>query len=162
MRKVVDSNFLQSDELRTYLSSSRQNKVVLNDYASMEAYKGDTLNSIYHSMEILVQHPKQVIVLKSTGIVCGLRGRAAGLQRRMIDERQTRQFSEYSQALLAAKRGNLSLERQLVDLGREATVQMDRVLADIVDMPDVIEDMAKIYSDAELKIFRKANRLPMK
>ena len=29
----------------------------------MEAYKGDTLKSIYHSMEILIEYPEQVIVL---------------------------------------------------------------------------------------------------
>jgi hypothetical protein len=155
MRKIIDSNFLRSDELRTYLSRSRRNEVVLNDYAFMEAYKGDTLNSIYHSMEVLVGYPRQVIVLKSTGFVCGLRGRVAGLQRRMIDARQTREFGEFCQALLAAKRGDLSLESQLLDFGRVATVQMDRVLADLGEMPDVIEDMAKTYSDTELKILRK-------
>jgi hypothetical protein len=121
----------------------------------MEAYKGNTLNSIFNSMEILTEHPRQVILLKTTGIVCGLRGRAAGLQRRMIDERQTSQFGEYCQALLAAKRGNLSVEKQLVNLGREGTAQMDRVLAQVADMPEAIEEMTKIYSDAELKILRR-------
>jgi hypothetical protein len=106
-------------------------------------------------MEILTEHPRQVILLKTTGIVCGLRGRAAGLQRRLIDERQTSQFGEYCQALLAAKRGNLSVETQLVNLGREATAQMDRVLAQVADMPEAIEEMTKIYSDAELKILRR-------
>ena len=80
MRKVVDSNFLQSDELRDYLSKSAGNYVVLTDYAAMEAYKGDTLGTIYRSMEILADYPKQVIVLKGTQVVCGLRGRGAGLQ----------------------------------------------------------------------------------
>jgi len=39
MRKIVDSNFINSDELKSYLSSSRWNFVVLNDYAWMEAYR---------------------------------------------------------------------------------------------------------------------------
>lgn len=55
MRKVVDSNFLQSDELRDYLSKSAGNYVVLTDYAAMEAYKGDTLDTIYRSMEIYLK-----------------------------------------------------------------------------------------------------------
>ncbi len=33
MRKVVDSNFLQSEGLRRYLAKSDQNYVVLTDYA---------------------------------------------------------------------------------------------------------------------------------
>ena len=85
MRKVVDSNQLQSDALRSYLSQSKQNFAVLTDYAAMEAYKGDTLVSIYKSMEILTAFPDQVIVLKNTLVTCGLSGRGSGLQRRLID-----------------------------------------------------------------------------
>src|SRR6266851_566608 len=88
-RMVVDSNVLQSDLLRAYLSKSSDNFAVLTDYAAMEAYKGDTLASIFKSMAILADFPRQVIVLKTTGVLCGLSGRRAGLQRRMIDDEQT-------------------------------------------------------------------------
>jgi hypothetical protein len=43
VRKIVDSNVLQSPVLRAYLSKSANNFAVLTDYAAMEAYKGDTL-----------------------------------------------------------------------------------------------------------------------
>jgi hypothetical protein len=155
MRKIVDSNFLRDDALKSYFSSSRWNFAILNDYAAIEAYKGDTLKSIYHSMEILTEYPKQVIILKSTRFVCGLQGRATGMQRRMIDEHQTRQFGRYCRALLAAKRGDLSIERQLLDLGREANEQMDKMLAGIADIPLAIEEMASAYSDVDLKILRR-------
>ena len=158
MRKVVDSNFLQSRGLRGYLSKSTQNYVVLTDYAAMEAYKGNTLASIYRSMEILARHPKQVIVLKGTQVVCGLKGRGAGLQRRLIDERQTRGFDEYCQHLLAAKRGDVSLQNQLLDLGREATAHMDRMLADAANMPSAIDEVAKTYTNAEVRILRKGSK----
>ncbi len=134
MQKVVDSNFLQSDGLRDYLSKSSANFVVLTDYAAMEAYKGDTLASIFRSMEILAQYPKQVIVLKGTQIVCGLRGRNAGLQRRLIDERQTREFSAYCKNLLAAQHGNVDLQNSILEHGREATAHMNRMLADVADL----------------------------
>jgi hypothetical protein len=71
-RKVVDSNCLQSEALKVYLSAPADNYVVLTDYAAMEAYKGDTLKSIYRSMEILAQHPQQVIVLRGTQEICAL------------------------------------------------------------------------------------------
>ena len=58
MRMVVDSNFLQDSELHKYLSKSKSNFVVLTDYAAMEAYKGNTLVSIYKSMAILTEFPK--------------------------------------------------------------------------------------------------------
>jgi hypothetical protein len=61
--------------------------VVLTDYAALEAYKGDTLASIYSRMEILVQYPKQVNVLKDTNrLRIGGARRRLILQGRLIDE----------------------------------------------------------------------------
>jgi hypothetical protein len=109
-RKVVDTNCLQSEALRTYLSASADNYVVLTNYAAMEAYKGDTLKSIYSSMEILAKHPKQVIILTGTQDICALNGRAAESLEPLIDEVQTREFPEYCQHLLG-KRAAICLSR---------------------------------------------------
>jgi hypothetical protein len=49
----------------------------------------------------------------------------------------------------------LSIERQLLDLGREANEQMDKMLADIADIPVAIEEMASVYNDIDLKILRR-------
>jgi hypothetical protein len=103
MRKVIDSNQLQAEALRTYLAASRANYAVLTDYAAMEAYKGDTLSSIYKSMRILSGFPSQVIVLKGTRVVCGIRGRAAGLQRRLIDGERTTEFAKFTTAYSARR-----------------------------------------------------------
>jgi hypothetical protein len=108
-RKVIDSNALQTPELRTYLARSSANFAVLNDYTAMEAYKGNTLVSIFRSMEILAEFPRQVIILKPTGKICGLRGRSDGLQRRMVDERQTRELPVFCRHLHTARSGDLSL-----------------------------------------------------
>ena len=157
MRKVVDSNFLQSEGLRRYLSKSDQNYVVLTDYAAMEAYKGDTLRSIYRSMEVLSQYPKQVIVLKGTLAVCGLRGRRAGLQRRLIDERQTQEFGKYCRDLRAAQDGDSFFQKQVLAHGRAATVHMDVIVADAAGLSEAIDEVAKNYTEAELRTLRKGS-----
>jgi hypothetical protein len=155
MRKVVDSNFLQSEALRAYLSMSTDNYAVLTDFAAMEAYKNNTLASIYSRMEILVQYPKQVIVLKGTQIVCELDGCDAALSKCLIDETQTREFPEYCQRLLAAKRGDLSLQGQLLEFGREAKAHIDQMLLDMAKLSSGIELAEKTYTPAELKILRQ-------
>jgi hypothetical protein len=155
MRKVVDSNFLQCEMLRAYLSESTDNYVVLTDYAAMEAYKGDTLKSIYRSMEILAHHPKQVIVLKGTQDVCGLSAHDAASPERLIDVTQTREFPKYCHLLLAAERGDVSLQRQLLELGREANAHIDRMLRDSPTLSSGFDLTAKTYSPAELKILRR-------
>lgn len=160
MRMIVDSNYLQNSELRKYLSKSTTNFVVLTDYAAMEAYKGNTLVSIYRSMDILTEFPKQVIVLKGTQAVCGLRGRRAGLQRRLIDHQQTREFYIYCKHLLSAKNGDRSLQTQLLDLGREATAHMDRVLTDAEKMAERIETVTATFTKDELKALRTRGKMP--
>jgi hypothetical protein len=57
MRKVVDRNYLQTPELREYLASSKRNRVVLTDYAAMEAFKGDAVANIASATEILREIP---------------------------------------------------------------------------------------------------------
>ena len=157
-RKVVDTNCLKSEALRAYLSASADNHVVLTNYAAMEAYKGDTLKSIYSSMEILAQHPQQVIILTGTQDICALNGRAAVSLEPLIDEVQTREFPEYCQHLHAAKGGDLSLQGQLLEHGREATAYIERMLKDMPTLSSGIDLMAKTYSPEELKILRRREK----
>jgi hypothetical protein len=154
---VVDSNVLQSPLLHDYLSESTSNFAVLTDYASMEAYKGNTLTSIFRSMAFLTDFPRQVIVLKTTGVVCGLGGRRTGLQRRLIDHAQTRDFPKYCVHLLAARLGDVSLREQILHLGHAADTQMARMLADAINIPEAVEGLVRLFTDAELKIIRKAD-----
>src|SRR5260370_33056311 len=153
-RRVVASNALQSPLLRDYLSKSVNNFAVLTDYASMEAYKSNTLVSIFRSMAVLSDFPRQVIVLKTTDVVCGLSGRRAGLDRRLIDHEQTRGFTKYCEHLRAAKLGDVPLREQLQRLGREADVQMDRMLVDAINIPEAIDGIANTFTGAELKLIR--------
>ena len=84
MRKIVDSNYLQHPKLREFLLRSQSNSAVLTDCAAVEAYKGDTLQSIFKSMAILSEFPNQVVVLKGTKVISLLSGRTSGLTRRLI------------------------------------------------------------------------------
>jgi hypothetical protein len=57
MRLVIDSNRLQSEELRMHLAQSSQRLAILTDFAAMEVYKGNTLSSIYKSMGVVAEFP---------------------------------------------------------------------------------------------------------
>jgi hypothetical protein len=154
MLKVVDSNQLQSECLRSYLAGSNANFAVLTDYAAMEAYKGDTLVSIYKSMEIVAEFPTQVIVLKNTRIACSLSGKCSNLQRRLIDERQTQEFKIYARSLRETTRGNPSLQRQILEYGKEATEHLERMLDDARTTGAVFDEIAKAYTKEERGLIR--------
>ena len=157
-RLVIDSNFLQSDGLRAYLTDSPTNYAVITDYAAMEAYKADTLDMLYRSMGILGEFPRQVIILRGTQAICGLSGRTAGLQRRMIDQQQTRGFAEYCRHLTAARAGNLSLQAQLLEHARAARLQMERILLDVQDFAGALDAIAGMFNSNEVRVFRKGER----
>ena len=158
MRIVVDSNQLQTERLRTYLAKSRTNFAVLTDYAAMEAYKGNTLESIYKSMGILCEYPYQIIILKNTRIVSGLSGRGSGLQKRLIDKSQTKNFQDYAHDLRAAKNGNLSVQRHLLELGKQADEHLASMVADAKATRAAFVGIASMYSKKERRSVRLGQR----
>ena len=157
MRKIVDSNFLQSEQLRGYLSASPDNFAVLTDYAAMEAYKDNTLISIYRSMAILAEYPRQVIVLHGTQHACSLAGDGRAYWRRMIDDDQTQGFANYCLLLDRAQRGDAYVQHELLELGREATAQMERMLGDAQRMSAALDGIAATYTPEELRQLRRIN-----
>lgn len=149
MRKVIDSNQLQSLELRAFLAQSRHNIAVLTDYSAIEAYKGSSLEGIYRSMSILSDFPDQVIILKVTSVVCGLNGRGSGLQKRLIDQRQTKEFGEFLHDLDAARSGNLAIQQRLLNHASAANVQMTRILKNMKELGEAFATTAKLLSKEE-------------
>ena len=161
MRKVIDSNFLQAPELTVYLSKSPENKVVLTDKVAMEAYKGDTLKSIYKSMAIVSDYPSQVVILKGTRLICGLRGHTKGLQSRLIDTTQTRKFGTYCRKLREAQQGHGDYQRYLLHLGKTATDHINQLQIEASQIASGVIEFGNTYSQEELRILRVSASLPV-
>jgi hypothetical protein len=124
----------------------------------MESYKQDgldALDALKNQMGILIQFPAQVIVLKGTLEVCALSGRDAVTRERMIDETQSREFPEFCQHLLAAKRSDLFIREQIVENGREARANLDRMLLGSSTISRGMELMQQTYTPTELKSLRQ-------
>jgi hypothetical protein len=124
MRVIADSNYLRSEELRTYLSKSRSNKVVLCDFVELEMLKGDSLTTIIESTKILADFPKQVILLKETPTAARLRGRKKGAKKRLSDGRRSRQFRVWCLKRASAGRGNKAFEADILAGGKLAAEQL--------------------------------------
>jgi hypothetical protein len=156
---VVDTNQLRDQRLREYLTQSTYNFAVVPDYTMMETYKVKTLKSIYASLEILGEFPKQVIALKGSAQISGLSGRPAGLQRRMIDEKQTRNFPEFCADLNRAHAGDPVYQASILRLADEATKHLDDViLPHASTWLSRIDSVARAtYSESEMKMLRQPN-----
>lgn len=126
MRKVVDSNYLGTKELRDYLAASRENKAVITDYAEMEMFKAETIEGLLKSTEILAQYPKQALLAKTADVATNLRGRKKGLKKRLIDKKRTRAFRNWRRKREQIKSGDPSFEEERKRARTEAIAHLDR------------------------------------
>jgi hypothetical protein len=100
MKKVLDANYFRNPALETYLRAAPENQAVFTDLTWMEAYGGNAVVSIQHSIEIVSKYPSQVLVLKATTDIVALQDRspAAG-PREFIDKDGTREFAAFCGAV---------------------------------------------------------------
>jgi hypothetical protein len=155
MRIVIDSNRLQSEELRAFLSLAPENHAVITDYAAMEAFQGDTLRSIQASWEVLKDFPNQIVVLKGTRAAALVDPRAAGIGNRLIDKSQTRGVKDFARVLEHAGAGNRAAQRQLLQRGKWADDHMAKMLAGAENMELSISEFAGVFTEAEIKRMRR-------
>src|SRR6476646_9178571 len=155
LRVVVDSNRLQSEELRCFLEVDQTNRAVLTDYAWMEAYKHpDPVTSITKSMSILRQFPDQVIVLKGTKEIGALDARAPGFANRMV-VRESQAFRETVRGLERLEAGDRSVELAILRHASAAVLQMEKVLHDMEDLADPLKSMASVFTNHETSLMRR-------
>ena len=150
MRLVLDSNCLQSDETRSFLSESNLNFVILTEYAAIEAYKGNDYSTIYESMSLISDFPNQVIIPKNTIDLCGMNLLEDELPNILINEEETKQFPNFSTQLIESKQ-NSSLYKEA------ANFQMSRIRLDAPKLIEGFKGVEKTYQSSDIKKLRKGN-----
>jgi hypothetical protein len=159
IKKVIDSNYLQSIELKKYLEASPNNHVVIIDYLAMEAYKSCFINSISKSMKILSNYTNQIHILHNTSKVITFKVSGKGIQKRYINQSLTRDFSKYCKHVNLALAGNQSSANDLMGLCREAKQHIDLMTDSAQNGILGIIETAKTYSKSELAIIRSNKTL---
>ncbi|HBG26372.1 MAG: hypothetical protein A2Y10_11435 [Planctomycetes bacterium GWF2_41_51] len=116
MKKVVDINYLQEPELNNYLRQSKDNFIILSDFACMEIYKTNAIKNLYSKFEIVSRYPKQVIVLKATRDAASISLSSTKLPDDLIDPVQTKNFTDFCSVIRSSGKKRLSpfLEAQLL------------------------------------------------
>jgi hypothetical protein len=154
-RMVVDKNMLEDEELRAWLRGSKDNIVVVTDYAQLEALKGNALVNILKSTEIIADFPGQVRILKPIDVVSGLKGRKKGLKKRFTSGRATRSFKKWCAKRARAAAGDRQMVSQIERAGEAAAEQQAAMLEDTAGFADNIEDATSDFTDDELGILRR-------
>ena len=158
-RMIIDNNYLQHDDLRSYLEESGQHFVVLNEFMAMDSYKGNTLKSVPLSYAILCTYPRQVILLKGSEITQHYLDRVSNPQLRLIAKDQTGDFCEFCRVLKSAGHTE-HVQQQLLDLGRAADSHMDLMIAEAIKLAALLPTLREAYTASELATLQAQDGLP--
>jgi hypothetical protein len=161
MKKIIDANFFRNPELETYLSSDKGNIVVFNDYACMEAYKGDAIKNVSKSIEIVSKFPDQVIVLKGTRDVVNLIVLPSDVHL-LEDPEQTRGFKRFCQDVQRAVCGDKIIAERILRKGQLASKRFDAMRKNATKIAIAIKMLEKYFQPSHLKALRNKDKLPSK
>ena len=154
MKKIIDANYFQSTELESYLSSSSKNIVIFNDYACMEAFKGNAIKSISKSLAIVSKYPSQVEILKGTREIANLTLYEANSSL-FIDQQQTNEFKTFCSCVKLATQGNKELQRQTLEHGRVASEHLKKMKDEAQHIVDGINMLTTSFNPEHLSSIRK-------
>lgn len=122
---VVDTGYLRSPALLSYLSSSHSNFVAISEYTCMECYKGDALVNIERSLRHVMKYPQQVIILNSVTTLISEQGLRRDFAREdLVCRAQTDDFSQFCQAVQKAASGDNAIACQIREHAKVAQQQL--------------------------------------
>lgn len=159
MRVVVDSNRIQSEELERFLASAAGHRAVVTDWLMMEAYKGETRKSIYRSLGILAKFPRQVIVLRNTGM-CMRQRVGPQMANRLIWTEHTDTFPQFIAEVADARAGNALVEESLLWRGQKANDRMEALMESADWLMDGHRAMATVLTPQDISAIRTGKDVP--
>lgn len=152
--RVLDTNCLQSNDLRAYLAHRKDNVVAIADYCAVEIYKDADLLKLKKRMSVLSEYPEQVIILKSNFHACAQSGRLSGLRRRLIDQHQTENFPNFLKGIDQALRGDAHKQRSFQSHVNAAQEQMNRMLISAEDSLAAVKMFYQGFTPSQLAEIR--------
>lgn len=154
-RMVVDTNSLQTDKLRTYLSAASDNKVVVTPYVELEMLKGDAPRNVIKATEILANHSKQVVLTKGSMSVARLKGKRKGLKKRLSSGRRTTAFRNWSRSTrVKAQSGDKRSLRRITAAAAGVQAQLADMRADAQTFQQNIDQARERYTKQDIDAFR--------
>lgn len=159
MRVVIDSNRVQSDELKLFLAAAPGHRAVVTDWLMMEAYKGDTRSSIYKSLGVLAEFPRQVVVLRNTGM-CMHRRVGPQMANRLIWDDHTKTFPQFIEEVRDAQNGDVLIEESLLWRGEKANERMQALIDNAEGFMDDFRAMATALTAQDISAIRTGKDVP--
>lgn len=132
MRVVIDTNCLESDELRVFLKQQRSDQICA-------------------SYSVLSEFPKQVIILKANRFSAGIDPRVPAISSRFIDREATRSFATFCGILDKVKTGHLGYVQQLAKRQKWARERVKSIEDGLGDQSDALTQVRSFFHEHDLR-----------
>ncbi|WP_156361791.1 hypothetical protein [Sphingomonas sp. Leaf343] len=129
---MIDTNRLESSELRRFLAASAVNKAVLPEHTLTEMFKPKSLDAIYANHSVIIDFPTQIIVLQGNRKLRKVDARAPGVANRFIDRKMTKGFPIYCKLLRIAMAGDAEIQGQIQERHAWA-LERASVMSEVID-----------------------------
>lgn len=159
MKKIVDVNFLEDSKLGNYLSESKDNFIILTDFACMECLKCNVHNNLKWKLDIISRYPKQILILKGTRALTNLTLYSnKKIPQSLIDIEQTSVFPEFCRQVFSEN--TPFLHDDLLSRQNLASEEIESLANNHELRVAGIKELLKIYDPSHIKSLRKGEELP--
>ena len=158
MRVVIDTNQLQSNQLRIFLGADSRNMAVLPEHTILEIFKPSTLEGVYSAFEVMADFPDQIIQLRANRHVADTNVRFPGFANRFIAKEATRGMPRFIELLNTAREGSIDLQRQLEERRGWALERIDKTISAFGDIAEELAAIRSQFNPADLAAFSRDER----
>lgn len=156
---VIDSNMLQSDELRQYLRSCAENLAVLPDFAWYEIYKQESLDGVRHGLSVVGDYPDQTILLRPGGHIARLDPEVAEDLGRLIWDGSPGDIRHFVSLVRSDAPLDADAQAQLDALWTWARTMKPSLIEGAVDFVESFPEMqAQLFDRSEIRIIRTGGK----
>lgn len=159
MRVIIDTNSLQTDELRLFLNSSDQHRAVIPEHSVAEIFKPKSNAAIFSSLSLLCEYRDQVIVLKSNRRATKVDPKVSAISNHFIDRRTTRDFPEFCEIMNAASSGHQGYLDQIAQRREWAIERVQNAQDSFGDQSEALSELSSNFSNHELREIRAGRPL---
>ncbi len=155
---VVDSNMLQSAELREFLSARSTHIAVVPDFAWFEAYKQQSVDALVAFLSVIGDFPDQITILKSGSEIARLT-LAEPILLEDFERADSHLFSEMVEIIRGPGLADPDVQSQLRRLWTSAGTTLSGMHEGAIDILTSLPEMAEqMFSQNELRTIRTNGR----
>lgn len=158
-RRVIDSNMLQSEELRQFLIQHRTNFAVITEFAWFEIYKQQSEAAIVAGLSVLGQFPEQIIVLRSSGEIANMDPRISNMTDAMQHSEVALNIRQMVEAVTGPSRDPEQIRAQMQQQWARASALLPDLLEGAAEIMTSLPEMEEqMFTRNEVRIIRNGAR----